>query len=367
MSKILVVGAGLYGAVCAHELARRGHRVRVLEKRNHIGGNCFTRFSPEAGCHEHVYGAHIFHTNSPRIWEYVNRFAAFNHYVNRVKIRHGEALYSFPINLFTLYQVFGVKTPDEARVRLQVEREDIPEPANLEEYCLSLVGRRIYELFIEGYTAKQWNHHPRELSADIIKRIPIRFSFDDNYFNDRWQGIPIGGYTAIFEKLLEGIPLELGIDFDADRDFWLSRADYVIYTGSLDSFFDYAEGPLEYRSLKFERELVDTPDFQGNAVVNYTERAVPFTRILEHKHFDLATGGEKTLITREYPDDWSPGKIPCYPVHTPETLARLERYRKQARTLDGKVHFGGRLGEFRYYDMHQVIGAALAWLDKFAD
>lgn len=367
MSKILIVGAGLYGAVCAHELARRGHRVRVVEKRDHIGGNCFTRFSPEAGCHEHVYGAHIFHTNSQRIWDYVNRFAAFNHYVNRVKVRHAGSLYSFPINLFTLYQVFGVKTPDEARARLALEREAIAEPANLEEYCLSLVGRRIYELFIEGYTAKQWNHHPRELSADIIKRIPIRFSFDDNYFNDRWQGIPIGGYTAIFEKLLYGIPLELGIDFDADRDFWLSRADFVIYTGSLDSFFGYAEGPLEYRSLRFERELLDTPDFQGNAVVNYTERSVPFTRILEHKHFDLATGGEKTLITREYPDDWSPGKIPYYPVHTAQTLARLERYRARARALDGKVHFGGRLGEFRYYDMHQVIGAALAWLDKFAD
>jgi UDP-galactopyranose mutase len=367
MAKVLVVGAGLYGAVCAHELARRGHDILVIEKRSHIGGNCYTRFSEDAGCHEHVYGAHIFHTNSRRIWDYVNRFASFNHYVNRVKVRHGEALYSFPINLFTLYQLFGVKTPDEARTRLQAERVAIAEPANLEEYCLSLVGRRIYELFIEGYTAKQWNHHPRELSADIIKRIPIRFSFDDNYFNDRWQGIPIGGYTAIFERLLDGVPLELGVDFDADHDFWLSRADFVIYTGSLDSFFDYAEGPLEYRSLRFERELLDMPDFQGNAVVNYTERSVPFTRILEHKHFDLATGGEKTLITREYPDDWSPGKIPYYPVHTPQILARLERYRAHARALGDKVHFGGRLGEFRYYDMHQVIGAALAWLDKFGN
>jgi UDP-galactopyranose mutase len=367
MPKILVVGAGLYGAICAHELARRGHDVRVIEKRAHIGGNCFTRYHPAAACHEHVYGAHIFHTNSPRIWDYVNRFADFNTYVNRVKVRHGEALYSFPINLFTLYQVFGVKTPEEARACLAAEREPIAEPANLEEYCISLVGRRLYELFVEGYTAKQWNHHPRELSADIIKRIPIRLNFDDNYFNDRYQGIPIGGYTAIFEQLLESVPVELGVDFDTDRDFWLSRADFVIYTGSLDSFFDYADGPLEYRSLRFERELLDVPDFQGNAVVNYTEHAVPFTRILEHKHFDLATGGDKTLITREYPDDWASGKIPYYPVHTAETLARFERYRARAKCLDGRVHFGGRLGEFRYYDMHQVIGAALAWLDKHPD
>lgn len=366
MPKILVVGAGLFGAVCAHELARRGHDVRIIEAREHIGGNCYTRYHPGAACHEHVYGAHIFHTNAPRIWEYVNRFATFNTYVNRVKVRHGEALYSFPINLFTLYQVFGVKTPEEARARLAAEREPIADPANLEEYCVSLVGRRLYELFIEGYTAKQWNLHPRELPADIIKRIPIRLNFDDNYFNDRYQGIPIGGYTAIFEQLLDGIPVELGIDFNADRDYWLARADFVIYTGSLDSFFDYADGPLDYRSLRFARELLDVPDFQGNAVVNYTERAVPFTRIIEHKHFDLATGGDKTLITREYPDDWAPGKIPYYPVHTANTLARFERYRARAQSL-GNVHFGGRLGEFRYYDMHQVIGAALAWLDKHPD
>jgi UDP-galactopyranose mutase len=366
MSRILVVGAGLYGAVCAHELARRGHDVRVIEKRDHVGGNCFTRYHRQAGCHEHVYGAHIFHTNSPRIWDYVNRFASFNHYVNRVKVRHGEALYSFPINLFTLYQVFGVKTPEEARAQIAAEREPIENPTNLEDYCLALVGRRIYELFVEGYTAKQWNRHPRELSADIIKRIPVRFTFDDNYFNDRYQGIPIGGYTAIFEKLLDGVPVELGVDFDADRDGWIARHDVTIYTGSLDSFFASSDGPLEYRSLRFERELLDLPDFQGNAVVNYTERDVPFTRILEHKHFDLATGGEKTLITREYPDDWAPAKIPYYPVHTPQTLARLERYRSRARSLGGKVHFGGRLGEFCYYDMHQVIGAALSWLDKFA-
>lgn len=367
MSKFLVVGAGLYGSVCAQELARRGHSVLVVEKRSHIAGNCYTRYSTAANCHEHVYGAHIFHTNAPRVWDYINRFASFNRYVNRVKVRHGEALYSFPINLFTLYQVFGVKTPDEARARIAAEREVIAEPANLEEYCLAMVGRRIYEIFIEGYTAKQWNRHPRELSADIIKRIPIRFNFDDNYFNDRFQGIPIGGYTALFERLLEGIPVECGVDFDADREAWMRRADYVIYTGSLDSFFDYADGPLDYRSLRFERELVDTPDFQGNAVVNYAARDVPYTRILEHKHFDLTLGGEKTLITREYPDDWAPGKTAYYPVHTPETLARFERYRARAKRLEGKVHFGGRLGEFRYYDMHQVIGAALSWLDKHAE
>ena len=363
MAKILIVGAGLYGAVCAHELARRGHAVRVIEKRDHIGGNCYTRYAADADCHEHVYGAHIFHTNAPRIWDYVNRFARFNAYVNRVKVRHQDALYSFPINLFTLYQVFGVTTPAEAKARLDAEREAIAAPANLEEWCLATVGRRLYETFIEGYTAKQWNRHPRELSADIIKRIPVRFTFDDNYFNDRYQGIPVGGYTRIFEQLLDGVPVELGVDFDADRDAWLTRADVTIYTGSLDAFFGYCDGALEYRSLKFERTLIGVPDYQGNAVINYTEREVPFTRIIEHKHFDLSLAAPQTLITREYPDDWEPGKTPYYPVHTPATLARLERYRALATPLEGKVHFGGRLGEFRYYDMHQVIGAALSWLD----
>jgi UDP-galactopyranose mutase len=362
--RVLIVGAGFYGSVCAYELARRGCRVHVIEKRDHIGGNCYTRYCPEAECHEHVYGAHIFHTNAPKIWSYINQFCAFNHYVNRVKVRIRDDLYSFPINLFTLYQVFGTKTPEEARARLETERVPIAEPENLEDYCLSVVGRRIYEMFIEGYTAKQWNRHPRELGADIIKRIPIRFTFDDNYFNDRFQGIPVGGYTAIFDKLLAGIRVDLNVDFNADREHWLSSHDLVIYTGPIDAFFDYAEGALEYRSLRFERELLDIPDFQGSAVVNYTQREVPYTRILEHKHFDLSYAGKKTLITREFPDDWGVDKIAYYPVNAGESQKRFARYRKRADALDGKVHFGGRLGEFRYYDMHQVIGAALAYLNE---
>jgi UDP-galactopyranose mutase len=366
MSKrFLVVGAGLYGSVCAYELSKLGHSVHVIEKRDHIGGNCFTRYVEEAGCHEHVYGAHIFHTNAPMIWEYMNQFCTFNHFINRVKVRHHESVYSFPINLFTLYQIFGVSTPEEAKVRLAAERETIADPANLEEYCLSLVGRRIYETFVEGYTTKQWNRHPRELSADLIKRIPIRFTFDDNYFNDRFQGIPVGGYTAIFEKMLAGVRVDLNVTFSADLEYWFSKYDFVIYTGSMDGFFDYSDGPLEYRSLRFERQLLDIPDFQGNAVVNYTDRHVPFTRIIEHKHFDLSFQAGRTLITREYPDDWSRGKIEYYPVNTEENQERFHRYRRKAAELEGRVHFGGRLGEYRYYDMHQVVASALSFLKRF--
>jgi UDP-galactopyranose mutase len=352
MTRYLIVGAGLYGSVCARELTDAGHECVVIEKRPHIAGNCYTRFEPEAQCHEHVYGAHIFHTNDERIWNYVCRFARFNHFVNRVKVNWRGDLFSFPINLFTLYQLWGVRTPEEARLKLEQVREPIERPANLEEWCLSQVGREVYERFVHGYTTKQWQRDPRELPASLIRRLPIRLNFDDNYFSDRFQGIPIGGYTAMFERMLSGVEVVTGVDFHEDRQYWLDRYDHVIYTGPIDAFFDYSLGALEYRSLRLERELVDQQDFQGTAVVNYTEAGIPFTRIIEHKHFDMDYRSQRTLITREYPAAWTPGQTEFYPVNTAENEQRFQQYRLRADEIQDRVTFG-------YYDMHQVIGAAL--------
>lgn len=362
--RITIVGAGLYGAVCAHELRRAGHDCRIVEKRDHIAGNLYTRWDEDARCHEHVYGAHIFHTSNDRVWQWVNRFARFNHYVNRVKVRQDDRLFSFPINLFTLHQMFGVTSPEQARAAIAAERVPCPAPANMEEFCLSEIGPTLYRTFIEGYTQKQWGRHPRDLPADIVKRLPIRTTFDDNYFNDRHQGIPVGGYTAMVAAMLEGVPVETGVDALADRERLLAGADLVIYTGPIDAWFDHAHGHLAYRTLRFERERLAMADFQGNAVVNYASAHVPFTRILEHKHFDMDLSGASTLIAREYPAEWRPGDEPFYPVNDAANAAVLKVYQAAADSLKGRVHFGGRLAEYRYYDMHQVIGAALAWLDK---
>lgn len=366
MKRIVVVGSGLFGSVCAFELRRLGHHVTLLESRSHIGGNCFTRHVPDAACNEHVYGAHIFHTNSERVWAYVNQFARFNSFVNRVKVRSGDAIYSFPINLLTLHQVFGVRSPSEARAAIAADRVPIQSPASMEEYCLTTIGRRLYSLFIEGYTTKQWGMHPSALPADIIKRLPVRLSFDDNYFNDRFQGIPIGGYTPIFEKLLDGVDVRLNVDFLADRHYWMSRFDFVVYTGSIDRFFDYKHGALGYRSLRFERELVPVADYQGNAVINYSSTDVAYTRILEHKHFEAPIDTGHSLITREYPMTWDPSKDAYYPINTADNQHRFDLYRALAAQCADTVHFGGRLGEYRYYDMHQVIEAALAFVDRFS-
>lgn len=363
--RILIVGAGLFGSVCAHELMKGGHTCHVIEKRDHIGGNIYTRYVPEAACHEHVYGAHIFHTNSHKIWEYMCQFTEFNNYVNRVKVINSNAIYSFPINLFTIYQVSGAKTPAEAKRWLEGERHRIEFPVNMEEYCLSSIGNTLYKIFIEGYTTKQWGRHPSELPADIVKRLPVRLTFDDNYFTSRYQGIPVGGYTSIIGNLLLGSTVELGADFLTDRERLESKFDFCIYSGPIDAYFGYKNGILEYRSLRFERELVPVNDYQGNAVINYTDESVPWTRIIEHKHFDLNFTANASLITREYPEHWKPGMEEFYPINDNKNSNIYHSYNALASKLSRKVHFGGRLGEYRYYDMHQVVGAALAFCGRF--
>jgi UDP-galactopyranose mutase len=357
--KILIVGAGLYGAVCAYMLTKAGHHVRIIEKRGHVGGNCYTRYNEATGSHEHVYGAHIFHTSSKRIWQFVTQLTEFNNYSNRVKVNFKGTYYSFPINLFTLHQLYGVKSPQEAIEKLAAIRVPIQAPQNLEEYCLSTVGPDIYRIFFEGYTKKQWGRHPRNLPANIIKRLPIRTNFNDDYYNDIFQGIPIHGYSALFERLLEGVPIELNMDFLNNRDEIIKSHDLTIYTGPIDAFFRYSRGALEYRSLRFETEVLDCADFQGNAVVNYTDSETPWTRIIEHKHFNPSIKTARTIITREFPLEWHPGLPEYYPVNDSINTALLRAYQEDAQAFQPHVHFGGRLAQYRYYDMDQVIAAAL--------
>lgn len=359
----VIVGSGLFGAIFAREATDRGRKVLVVEKRNHIGGNVYTENID--GIPVHKYGAHIFHTSQEYIWNYVNRFATFNHYTNRVKALSQGRLYSLPINLFTMHQIWpDVLTPAQAEARLAEERVTIDKPSNLEEHMLSQVGPTLYKLFVEGYTRKQWGREPRDLPASIIKRLPIRLTMNDRYFHDshRWEGIPIGGYTPMMEKLLEGIEVQTEVDFMADRRMFERMAGQIVYSGPLDALFCFTEGRLEYRSLRFEHERLPG-DFQGNAVVNYCDADVPFTRILEHKHFDLLDIGN-TVITREYPSDYTPGNEPYYPINDESNNAIHEKYKQMAGSL-GNYIIGGRLANYRYYDMDMTVGNALATVSKF--
>lgn len=354
MYDYLIVGAGMAGSVFAHEAHKRGKRVAIIDSRNHIGGNCYTEEID--GIHVHKYGPHIFHTNSDEIWLYINQFARFNHFVNRPKVSHGGNIYSFPINLMTLYQLWGVKTPAEARAKLDEVRIQCDNPRNMEEWALSQVGKEIYEKFVLGYTTKQWMRTPDKLPASILKRLPIRLTYDDNYFTDRYQGIPMGGYTQMFEMMLRGIERHLECDFFDDREIWHRISRKIVYTGPIDKLWMNCFGPLEYRTLRFDEERLDG-DFQGNAVVNYTESSVPFTRIAEHKHFDMLAS-PKTVITREYPAEWTGKEIPYYPVNDEENDARYRKYRGLAEQND-KYIVTGRLGRFQYFDMSPVIAMAL--------
>lgn len=354
----LIVGAGLFGAVCANELTKQGRSVLVIDRRQHIGGNVYTEDSD--GIQVHKYGAHIFHTNDKAIWDYVNGLVEFNRFTNSPLANYKGKLYNLPFNMNTFYQLWGVKTPAEAEAKLQEQRQEMAdkEPTNLEEQAISLVGRDIYETLIKGYTEKQWGRDCADLPAFIIRRLPVRLTYDNNYFSDRYQGVPIGGYTKLIEKMLEKVDVQLGVDFLSDKARFKSMAKKVIYTGPIDEYFDNQLGRLEYRSLQFESERMDISNFQGNAVVNYTERSIPFTRIIEHKHFDPVDTAH-TIITREYPSEWKPGDEPYYPVNDDKNMVLFKQYRQLVKEESENVIFGGRLAEYKYYDMHQVIRSAL--------
>ncbi|MCR5331373.1 MAG: UDP-galactopyranose mutase [Lachnospiraceae bacterium] len=353
----LIVGAGLFGAVCARELTDAGFSCLVIDKRSHIAGNVYTR--EEHGINVHEYGAHIFHTSDKNVWDYVNRFAVFNNYINSPVARYKDELYNLPFNMNTFSKMWGIRTPDEAKAIIdgQIRELNITEPANLEEQALSMVGRDVYEKLVKGYTEKQWGRDCKDLPAFIIKRLPLRFTYNNNYFSDRYQGIPEGGYTALVEKLLEGSEVRLETDYFELRKSDAGLAGHLIYTGPIDEYFSFSLGVLQYRTLRFEKEWLETDNYQGCAVVNYTEREVPFTRIIEHKHFEF--GLQKgTVITREYPAEWQKGDEPYYPVNDERNTKLYKKYAELA-SKETDVTFGGRLGQYKYYDMDKVIAAAL--------
>ena len=354
----LIVGAGLFGAVFARQATDAGKTVLVIDKRDHIGGNIYTEVV--CGINVHKYGAHIFHTNDKTVWEYVNRFAEFNRYTNSPVANYNGELYSLPFNMYTFNRMWGVVTPDEAKAKIAEQRAaaGITEPKNLEEQAISLVGTDIYERLVKGYTEKQWGRKCTELPSFIIRRLPVRFTFDNNYFNALYQGIPIGGYTAMVEKMLDGVEVRLGVDYLESKAELDALCDKVVYTGPIDSYFDYCYGPLGYRSVRFENELLDTDNYQGNAVVNYTDSETPFTRIIEHKHFEFGTQ-PKTVISREYSQEWQPGIEPYYPINDEANGALYLKY-KELADKESKTIFGGRLAEYRYYDMDAVIASALS-------
>ncbi|HGL8275906.1 TPA: UDP-galactopyranose mutase [Streptococcus pneumoniae] len=359
MYDYLVVGAGLFGAVFAHEAALKGKKVKVIEKRNHIAGNIYTR--EEEGIQVHQYGAHIFHTSDKEIWDYVNQFAEFNRYTNSPVANYKGEIYNLPFNMNTFNKLWGVVTPAEAQAKIEEQRAILngKTPENLEEQAIYLVGTDIYEKLIKDYTEKQWGKPTTELPSFIIRRLPVRLTYDNNYFNDTYQGIPIGGYTQIVEKMLdhENIDVETNVDFFVNKEQYLKDFPKIVFTGMIDEFFDYKLGELEYRSLRFENETLDMENYQGNAVVNYTDAETPYTRIIEHKHFEFGSQA-KTIITKEHSKTWEKGDEPYYPVNNDRNNHLYKSYKKLADE-QGNVIFGGRLGHYRYYDMHQVIGVAL--------
>lgn len=368
MYDYLVVGSGLFGAVFAHEAHKKGKKVLVIDKRNHIAGNVYTQ--EQEGINVHIYGAHIFHTNLKHVWNFVTRFAEFNRFTNSPVANYKGELYSLPFNMYTFNKMWGVITPEEAAAKIEAQRQavGIEVPRNLEEQAISLVGTDIYEKLIKGYTEKQWGRPCTELPAFIIKRLPVRLTFDNNYFNALYQGIPVGGYTKLVANMLEGIEVRLGEDYLTHRAELNQLAKKVIYTGPIDAYFDYKLGALEYRSVRFENETLDKPNFQGNAAVNYTDRETPYTRIIEHKWFEFgkdAQGNDipKTIISREYSSEWQVGDEPYYPVNDDKNGQRYQAYKQLAEQED-KVIFGGRLAEYKYYDMDTVIDSALKMAEE---
>lgn len=368
MYDYLIVGAGLFGAVFAHEAKKAGKTVLVIDKRPNIAGNVYTEKTE--GINVHKYGAHIFHTNNKRVWEYVQQFAEFNRFTNSPVANYKGELYSLPFNMYTFNKMWGCVTPDEALKKIEEQRQEIQsEPKNLEEQAISLVGRDIYEKLIKGYTEKQWGRDCKELPPFIIKRLPVRLTFDNNYFNALYQGIPVGGYTKMVENMLDGVEVRLNEDYLKNKSKYDSIANKIVYTGAIDAYFNYSLGNLEYRSVRFENELLDQPNFQGNAAVNYTDRKTPWTRIIEHKWFEFGkdeNGNDipKTIISREFSSEWKPGDEPYYPVNDEKNSKLYLDYKKLSEN-ESKVIFGGRLGEYKYYDMDQVIDAALKISERY--
>ena len=356
----LIVGCGMFGSVFARMCLDAGKTVLMVDKRDHIAGNCYTKNVDDIEVH--VYGPHVFHTNNDKVWKFVNRFADFNHFTYRPKVKHKGKIYSFPINLMTLYQLWGVQTPKEAEEKLAQVKIDIKDPKNMEEWVLSQVGQEIYETFIRDYTIKQWNREPKELPSFIIKRLPIRLTYDDNYFYDKYQGVPIGGYTKMFEKMIEGAEVRLGVDYLKDKDSLDKIAKRTIFTGKIDEYFEYAHGELEYRTIRFDHQKFEG-DYQGNVAINHTDMSVEYTRSIEHKHFEFKKS-DTTVVTFEYPDKWDRSKVPLYPVNNYENNETYKAYKKLANETAPDVVFGGRLAEYKYYDMHQVVGSALAKAKK---
>lgn len=362
MYNYLIVGSGLFGSVFARQAADAGKKVLVIDKRPNIAGNVYTE--KVEGINFHKYGAHIFHTNNTEVWNYVNRFATFNRFTNSPVANYKGELYSMPFNMYTFNKMWGVVTPEEAAAKIEEQKKEITgEPQNLEEQAISLVGRDIYEKLVKGYTEKQWGRDCKELPAFIIRRLPVRLTFDNNYFNALYQGIPIGGYTKLVENLLEGIEVRLNEDYLEDKEKWNAMAEKVVYTGAIDAYFDYALGNLEYRSVRFENEILDVPNFQGNAAVNYTDKETPWTRIIEHKWFEFGKDEEgndlpKTIISKEYSSEWKPEDEPYYPVNDEKNGELYQKYKALAEKEENII-FGGRLGEYKYYDMDAVIASAL--------
>ncbi len=352
----LVVGAGLFGSIFAYEMNKKGKSVLVIDKRNHIAGNIYTK-SVE-GINVHEYGAHIFHTSNKKVWDYINKFASFNNYINSPIANYKGEIYNLPFNMNTFNKMWGVITPKEALEKIEAEKDKASrEINNLEDQAISLVGTDIYEKLIKGYTEKQWGRKCTELPAFIIKRLPVRFTYDNNYFNDTYQGIPVGGYTSICEKMLEGIDVKLNTDYFDDRTYFDNIANKVLFTGSIDKYFDYSLGTLEYRSVRFDTKVLNEENYQGNAVVNYTEEEIPYTRVIEHKHFEF-NQGEKTVISYEYSDEWNTEKEPYYPINDEKNIALYDKYKELANNKSDVI-FGGRLGHYKYYDMDKVIESAL--------